>query len=559
MDGNELIARILRREGVEWLACFPNNPLIEAAAKVGIRPVAFRHERGAVMAADGFSRVSGRKRFGVVAVQSQAGAENALGGVAQAYADNIPILVLPGGPAHSELSVRPNYSAVRNYQGVTKSLEAVHRPEDIVAIMRRAFNALRNGPAGPVVVELTADVCRQPVPDGAEESYKPPVQARQAPDPAAVIAAVDALLGARRPLLWAGGGVLAAGATEELRALAELTGTAVFTTMQGKSAIDERHPLSVGAGGMSATGPAAQWLKTCDVLLAIGSSLTRTPYGQRVPGGAFVVHNTDNPNEIGKDEHVDLPLPGDAALTLAALVAEVRRRLDSVGTAGSGTAATVSDRTASEVAAAHAEWNQTWAAALHGDEEPLGYYRVIHELNELLDHDRSIVTHDAGAPRDCMVPFYRATTPHSYVGWGKTTHLGFGIPLVIGAKLAHPDRFCLNMMGDGAFGMSGLDIETAARAKVAITTIVLNNGAMATYPIGSAMDPVTARTEYGVTTMTGDYAKIAEGLGVVGLTIRTPTELRAGIEAAKAHNEAGRCVLLDVHANTETRRSPNAP
>ena len=101
MDGNELIARILRREGVEWLACFPNNPLIEAAAKVGIRPVAFRHERGAVMAADGFSRVSGRKRFVVVAVQSQAGAENALAGVAQAYADNIPILVLPGGPAHS--------------------------------------------------------------------------------------------------------------------------------------------------------------------------------------------------------------------------------------------------------------------------------------------------------------------------------------------------------------------------------------------------------------------------------------------------------------------------
>ncbi|MFN0027174.1 MAG: thiamine pyrophosphate-dependent enzyme [Acidimicrobiales bacterium] len=556
MDGNELIARILRREGVAWLACFPNNPLIEAAAKVGIRPIAFRHERGAVMAADGFSRVSGRRRFGVVAVQSQAGAENALGGVAQAYADNIPILVLPGGPGHSELSVRPNYSAVRNYQGVTKSLEAVHRPEDIVAIMRRAFNALRNGPAGPVVVELTADVCRQPVPDGAEESYKPPVQARQAPDPEAVIAAVDALLGAKRPLLWAGGGVLAAGATEELRQLAELTGTPVFTTMQGKSAFDERHPLSVGAGGMTATGPAAQWLKSCDVLIAIGSSLTRTPYGQRVPGGAFLVHNTDNPSEIGKDEHVDLPLPGDALLTLAALVAEVRGRLDPAGNpAGRDADADV----AAEVAAAHAEWNQTWAAALHGDEEPLGYYRIIHELNELLDHDGSIVTHDAGAPRDCMVPFYRATTPHSYVGWGKTTHLGFGIPLVIGAKLAHPDRFCLNMMGDGAFGMSGLDIETAVRAKVPITTIVLNNGAMATYPIGSAMDPVTARTEFGVTTMTGDYAKIAEGLGAVGLTIRTPAELRAGIESAKAHNAAGRCVLLDVHANAETRRSPNAP
>ena len=188
MDGNELIARILRREGVQWLACFPNNPLIEAAAKVGVRPIAFRHERGAVMAADGFSRVSDRQRFGVVAVQSQAGAENALGGLAQAYADNIPVLVLPGGVGSNEIGVRPNYSAVRNYQGVVRSVEAVHRPEDIAAIMRRAFAALRNGPAGPVVVELTADICRQPVPEGAEDSYRPPPQARQVPNPQGILA-----------------------------------------------------------------------------------------------------------------------------------------------------------------------------------------------------------------------------------------------------------------------------------------------------------------------------------------------------------------------------------
>lgn len=125
--------------------------------------------------------------------------------------------------------------------------------------------------------------------------------------------------------------------------------------------------------------------------------------------------------------------------------------------------------------------------------------------------------------------------------------------------MAHPDRFCLNVMGDGAFGMSGTDIETAARSGVAITTVLLNNSAMATYPIGSPMDPVTARTEYGVTTMHGDYAKMAEGMGAVGITVRTVAELRDGLERAVELNAGGTTVLLDVRANIEARRSPHAP
>jgi thiamine pyrophosphate-dependent acetolactate synthase large subunit-like protein len=551
MNGNELIARILQREGVEWLACFPNNPLIEACAQIGIRPIAFRHERGAVMAADGYSRVSDRKRFGVVAVQSQAGAENALGGIAQAYADNIPILVLPGGPNSSEIAVRPNYSAVRNYEGITKHAESLRRPNDIVAAMRRAFAALRNGPPGPVVVELTADVCNQEVPDGTLEKYSPPPAGRQAPDPAAVSAAVDALLAAERPVIWAGGGALFGGAADELRALAELVSVPVFATMQGKSVFDESHPLALGAGGMTTTAPARQWLDQADVLLAIGSSLTRTPYGQPVPKNATIIQNTNNPDEIGKDENVAIALPGDAALTLSALAAEAAARLD--GKPRDGAAVT------SELATARGEWQATWAPALQSDETPLSYYRIINELNDVLDQDASIVTHDAGAPRDCLVPFYNATTPHSYVGWGKTTHLGFGIPLMIGAKLAHPDRFCLNVMGDGAFGMSGTDVETAARTGVAITTVVLNNGHMATYPHGSPIDPTTARTEYGVTTMVGDYAKIAEGMGAVGISVATVEEFRAALDRAQQLNRDGTTVLIDVAANIEARRSPANP
>ena len=320
--------------------------------------------------------------------------------------------------------------------------------------------------------------------------------------------------------------------------------------MQGKSAFDESHPLSVGAGGMTTTGPAAQFLGETDLLVAIGSSLTRTPYGQRVPRGVPVVQNTNNPDEIGKDENITIALVGDAKLTLQALIHEARARLDS---------ARDTAEVEAKIATAREEWLATWTPALTSDEVPLSYYRVINELNDVLDRDNSIVTHDAGAPRDCLVPFFDATTPHSYVGWGKTTHLGFGIPLMIGAKLAHPDRFCLNVMGDGAFGMSGTDIETAVRSGVAITTVLLNNGNMATYPHGSPMDPTTARTEFGVTTMLGDYAKIAEGMGATGITVRTPDEFRAALDDAKRLNAEGTTVLIDVHANVEARRSPNAP
>ena len=541
MNGIEAIARILKIEGVEWLACYPSNPLIEAAAREGIRPIAFRHERGAIMAADGFSRTSDRQRFGVVAVQSQAGAENSLGGIAQAFADNVPILVLPGGVNLNQIAVRPNFSAVHNYGSVARHIEAIYAPEQIPAVMRRAFHALRNGPPGPVVVELTADVLSREAPAEAID-YTPPPLVRQAPDPDAVREAASLMLEAERPLIWSGGGVLFGRATAQLRELAELLDAPVFTTMPGKSSFDERHPLAVGAGVGTTTLAAHRRIGEADVLLALGTSLTRTGYGQSIAPGTRIIHNTANIEDVNKDETVEVALPGDAALVIDALIDELRERLGDDGREEGVAAGIAADRDA---------WLAEWSPLLESDEVPINTYRVIREIDRTIDRERSIVTHDAGAPRDSIVPFFTATTPHSYVGWGKTTHLGFSIPLMIGAKLAHPDRFCLNLMGDGAFGMSGMDIETSARAGVPITTVVLNNGGMATYPGGFP----TAREQYGVSHMTGNYAQIAEGMGAVGIEVLEPGELAPAIERAQQLNAEGRTVLIDVHSNMEERRS----
>lgn len=543
MNGTELIARVLKDEGVEWMACFPSNPLIEEVAKLGIRPIAFRHERGGVMAADGFSRVSDRKRFGVFCMQNQAGAENAMGGISQAFADNVPILVLPGGTSSDRVTVRPEFSAAQNYQGITKQVEQILRPDQITNVMRRAFHGLRNGRPGPVAVEMLSDICSQEVPE-EHIAYHSPNPIRQVPTRGDIKDTIKVLLSAKRPVIWAGMGVLLAGASAELTEFAELMNIPVYTTMPGKSAIDERHPLALGAGSGATTLAARTWLQTSDVLIAIGSSLTMTPYAQPIPAGKTMIQNVASIEDINKDYEISIGLAGDAKETLAALIDEAKGQLGDNGRKGQ-------TDVSSEIDALKQQWMAEWLPVLTSDEEPLNPYRVVWDINNAIDKENSIVTHDAGAPRDTILPFFTATTPHSYIGWGKSTHLGYGIPLMIGAKLAEPNKFCLNYMGDGAFGMSGLDLETSGRVGAPITTVLLNNGGMATYPGGFP----TAREVYGVSHMIGDYSKIAEGMGAVGITVTKTNEMVPALKQAQKLNLEGKAVLIDVHTRFEPKRS----
>ena len=543
MNVNEAVARILKLEGIDWISCFPSNNLIEAVAMEGVRTIMFRHERGAIMAADGFSRMNGREKFGVVITQGGPGSENSMGGIAQAFGDNIPILYFAGGPALSQYAVRPNFSPVRTYQSVSKYGEVIIQADQVANTMRRAFHNLRNGRPGPVLIEIPADVANQEVDEGSL-NYLAPKRAPQSPSNSDIKDAARLLLNAKKPVIWSGMGVLMSKASEELRELAELTEIPVYSTMPGKSSFDDRHPLALGAGSSATSLPARTWVQESDVLFAVGSSMTRTSYGQPIPSGKVIIHNTESIEDLNKDFSVDVGLPGDAKLTLQAMIEEVKSQIGESGRR---------DQTAvaQEIAKLKAQWMADWTDILNSDEKPINTYRVIGELERNLDKENSIVTHDAGAPRDTIMPFYTSTVPHSYVGWGKTTHLGYGIPLMIGVKLANPDKFCLNFMGDGAFGMSGLDIETSVREGAPITTVVLNNGGMATYPGGY---PV-ANELFGTTRMSGDYAKLAEGMGAVGITVTEPGEVANAIQQAKKLNAEGRTVLLDIHTNLEARRS----
>ena len=535
MNGYEAIAKILKQEGVEWMACFPANPLIEAVAKEGIKPFVFRQERGGIMAADGFSRMMANQgKFGVFACQGGPGIENAFGGIAQASSEGVPIIFLPDGPGNDKTATSPNFSGPDNFRFITKWAQSVTSADRIPSLMRQALSIMKNGRPGPVMLEIQRDVMGGEV--SSLDDFRSTKRYVAAPDKSDLRAAVKKLLAAKKPVIWAGQGVLYAGASARLTELAELTQIPVITTMPGKSAIDERHPLSLGAANKSAPKGVWEWLKSSDLLFAIGASLTKTNFGIDIPPGKTLIHSTASYDDIDKEYTTDIGLIGDANKTICMLIDEIKAEIGEEGRKSDS-----SNREA--VAEVKKEWMNDWSELLNSSMDPINPYRLVNEINKSVDHENTIVTHDAGHPRDQVMPFYTATVPHSYIGWGKSTHLGYGIPLMIGAKIAHPEKMCINFMGDAAFGMSGLDLETANRIGAPITTVLLNNGTMGGY--NRALP--TAMGEFNAGNMGGDYAGIAEDLGGVGIKITDPTKIAGALMKARQINDnEGKSVLLDV-------------
>jgi acetolactate synthase-1/2/3 large subunit len=532
MNGADVVAEILKREGTEFLSCYPRNPLIEACAERDIRPILCRQERVGVGLADGFTRIRRGRQNGVFAAQAGPGIENAFPGVAQAYTENVPLLIIPAGLPLARQYVRPVFRAADVYRPVTKWSALAHTVEELPDLMRRAYHALRSGKGGPVLVEVPMEVFEAEYKGTLD--YAPMPVLRSAPDRDAIGTAASMLLAAQHPLLLAGAGVLYGGASEALAALAELVPAPVATTNPGKSAIPESHPLSLGASTRSRPKMFTQFMARADLVLAVGTSLTRTQFGPGVPAGKTIIHCSNEASDINKEYRVDHAIVGDAALTLAALVEEVARHKKGGGTALAALKA--------EVAAAKREWLGEWEKQLSSDEVPINQYRVIRELMRNVDRDNVIVTHDSGSPREQLIPFFETTAARSYMGWGKSTQLGYGLGIIMGAKLAAPEKLCVNIMGDAAIGMTGMDIETAARNRIAILTVVFNNGVMA-----AERDVLELSTKkYGALTVGGNYAKVAEGLNVAATRVEKPAALVGAIKEAVAVTQSGAPFLLEV-------------
>ena len=535
----DAIAEILKREGVEFLSCYPSTPMIDAAAVAEIKPVVCRQERVGVGIADGYSRISNGRRIGVFAMQFGPGAENAFSGVATAYSDSVPLLLLPLGHSSDRAGVKPYFSSVRSYDAVTKWVERINVAEQVPEIMRRAFSLLRMGKPGPVMLEIPADIVDKEV---ESFDYQPVKTTRAAGNPQDVAEAARVLVEAQNPVIHAGHGVLYAEAWDELLELAELLQAPVMTTMMGKSAFPENHPLSLGTGARVVTEPVFHFLVKADVVFGIGCSFSRHYYSTKIPPGKVIIHATNDEGDINKNYAVHYPIIGDARLVLRQFIEAVRERLGSQGRRGKSVVA-------EEIKKMKEKWLAEWMPKLTSDEVPINPYRVIWELMHTIDPKQAIVTHDAGSPRDQLLPFYPAITPRSYIGWGKSHALGTGLGLTIGAKLAQPDKVCINFMGDAAFGMVGLDFETAVRSKIPIITIVLNNSTMAI----EATDEPLAQELYQSLDLSGNYADMGRAMGGYAERVENPAEIAPAIQRARrATEEEGRAALLEFITSDET-------
>jgi len=539
----EAMAEILKREGVEYLSCFPTTPVIEAAAKAGIRPIVCRQERVGVGIADGFSRVTNGDRMGVFAMQYGPGAENAFAGVATAYSDGTPMLILPLGHPTERHGIAPHFDSMVSFTSVTKNIEQINTPNRVSDVIRRAFAALRQGRPGPVMVETPADVALQEV---SEEAfyYKPSRSMVSQADPRDVEAAARALCQAKYPVILAGQGVMYAQASAELTELAELLQVPVMSTLLGKSAFSEVHPLALGSSSGVMSGPVHHFVQRSDVIFGIGTSFTRHGMCMTLPPGKTLIQATNDPRDINKDYNIDLPMVGDAKLILRQMIDACR---EIVGNSRQGV-----DATAREIQTERDAWLSDWTHKLTSNDRPISPYRVIWDFTNTVPPEEAIITHDSGSPRDQITPFYRSNGPRTYLGWGKSHGLGTGLGLIIGAKLAQPEKVCVNFMGDAAFGMVGLDFETAVRSQIPIITVVLNNGTMAVETNAMA----ASHELYNTRDLGGNYADMGAAMGGYTERIEDPAEIGPAFQRARRVTEQdGRAVLLEFITASETETS----
>jgi acetolactate synthase-1/2/3 large subunit len=449
--------------------------------------------------------------------------------------------MLPGAHAPAMQDYDPQFIASRSFRDITKLASLINDPRTIPRKLEMAFSALNNGKTGPVLLETAANLLWGQYPEESKPDYQSPGRYRSMADPADVSEILDALMAASRPMILAGHGVLYADACGELKRLAQLLQLPVATSLLGKSAFPEDHELSLGTAGRTITKAAGHFANEADFILGVGTSFTINDFPARRPVNATLGQITNAPQDIAKCRPVVCAAVGDARLVLRQLIELAESKL---GGSGSPDRSNQLEEIAELKKAFFDEWSER---LLCDDAGAISPYRVIHEMNTLFDKTSTVVTHDAGNPRDQLVPFYEATTPRGYLGWGKSTHLGSSLGFAMGAKLAKPDWLSVNFIGDAGFGQTANDFETAVRVGVPIMTVLVNNGVMGGY--GAYMPDAVER--YQASSLGGDYTAMANAMGGYAERIESSSDVRAALARGIEQTQTGKAVLLEFVTKEE--------
>ena len=526
------IARILKQENVPWVSTFPVSSVNNSFGKEGLKLLMMRDDRYAVAVADGYSRVTNGERIGVCTFSggiNAAGAQVAYSGIAQAYEDGSPVLCIVDAVAQ-DAGESTRYDQAAAMRGVSKWYGYIDKPERVPEMMRRAYTMLRSGRPGPVVLGVPNAHATY---DETADPYTSPKGWKTLPDPEDVASAANELRAAKRPILFAGEGVLYSNAAAELREFAEKANLPVVTTLKAKGVFPENHPLSVGTRG----DHVVKYIEDADLVFAIGASISPGRFGHGIPGGVNkkIIQCNIDAYDVNRIYPTANAVIGDAKATLTSLIAE----LDSEPIEGRG-------GIAAEVKTAKDSGMAVYREAMASDDKPINPYRVYSTLMEVLDRENSFVTHESGNTRDQLSTAFETLIPRGFLGWGNVSSLGFSFPAAVGAKLAYPDRQSVAVIGDAALAYMLGNFEVLSRLKLGVTVIHINNGGFSGYGPGfwgEGHDPYT----YDV--LGPDDINMTNAIKEIGWSterVYEPGEVGAALKRAFAANENDQPAYVEI-------------
>lgn len=543
-----LLTEYLERLGVEVVFGLCGHTVIgflDALSKSKIRFISTRHEQTAAHAADGYARASGK--VGVLLTHLGPGLTNAATGVANAALDSIPMVVIAGDvPSyyygrhpHQEVNLHQDADQFQIFRPFCKRVYRVDNVRDLPRVVERAFHLAQTGRPGPVLIDVPMDIFSADL-DVTAFATTPPEIAKSGLDPATAARIVDALATSRRPVLYAGGGVLSARATKELQELAEALQVPVAHTLMGKGCLPHEHPLLLGQSGFWGTPIANDKCRTADLIVAVGTRLAEANSSSWDPRFTFsmpptrLIHIDADLAEIGRNYQTELGVCADAKLALAALADEARGKRHA-------------DRgpLKDEIARGRREFASNWADQWNSSQFPLRPERILSELRRAAPADAFIVT-DVGWNKNGVGQQFPIDVPGAFITPSGLATMGFGPAAAIGVKVAQPQRHSIALVGDGGFSANPSVIATAMEAGLPVIWVVMDNSAFGTI---AGLEEMHYGTTFGCTFECDgrpyrvDYAAMARSFGADGYMVTKADELKPALESALA---SGRPSLIQV-------------
>ncbi|MEK6978075.1 MAG: acetolactate synthase large subunit [Candidatus Hydrothermarchaeota archaeon] len=544
MSGAKAITRALELEKVEVIFGIPGGstiPLYDAFYDSKMRKILMRHEQAAAHAADGYARAGGK--VGVCSATSGPGATNLVTGIASAYLDSYPIVALTGQVARFFIGKDAFQEAdtMGITMPITKHNFQLQSVEEIPSTIKMAFKIAKTGRPGPVLVDIPKDIQTKEAdltfPEDIEiAGYRPTTHGH----PRQIKRAAEILLSARRPIILAGGGVIIANASKELHMLAELLGAPVATTLMGKGAFPEDHPMALGIIGMHGTKEGNHAINDADVILAVGCR-----FSDRTTGAincfapeAQIVHVDVDPAEIGKNVRTDLPVVGDARQVLKELVKLVGEKAPK----------------AKEWREKILEYKREFQPFLDHDDIPIKPQRVIKEIMSVLKAD-DIVTTEVGQCQIWAGHYLRIRKAGTFITSGGLGTMGFGFPAAIGAKVAKPDVNVIDIAGDGSFLMNCQELATVVEEEIPVVAAIFNNRYLG---MVRQWQELFYKKRYSSVNLgnSPDFVKLAEAFGARGIRVERPGDIASAVREAFASGEP---TVLDIQIDHEANIFPMVP